>query len=94
MKALGGMLAALALLALGLYFLPAPAIGSAGGIFAALWLLAVSISALAFGRELLLLRQLNVIRKRWRRNVQKQRRRSDGAITRLAPLRERERHLY
>ncbi|HPU01666.1 MAG: hypothetical protein GX890_06455 [Firmicutes bacterium] len=93
MKALFGMMAALALLAVGLYFLPPPASGSTGTFFAALWLLAAAISAIAFGRELLLLRQLNAIRRRWRLAARKRRYRPARAFTRLAPLRERERHL-
>lgn len=93
MRALFGMLAALALLALGLYFLPLPASEPAGKILAALWLLAASFSALAFGRELLMLRRLNAIRKRWRLGARKQRRRPARAFTRLVPLRERERRL-
>ncbi len=93
MKALGGTLAALALLAVGLYFLPAPETASTGGIFAAFWLLAAAISAAAFGRELWLLLRLNRIRESWRRSAMKLRRRSAGARSRFTTLRERERRL-
>jgi hypothetical protein len=93
MKAFCGILAALALLALGLYFLPAPETASTGGIFAALWLLAAAISAAAFGRELLLLLRLNRIRTRWRRAGKKLRRRPAVTASRFNHLRERERRL-
>lgn len=93
MKAFCGVLAALALLALGLYFLPAPEIATAGGLFALFWLLIAVISAVAFSRELLLLLQLNRIRTRWRRARKKMRRRPAAALHRINHFRERERRL-
>lgn len=93
MKAFCGIMAALALLALGLYFLPAPETTSAEGIFAALWLIAAAVSAVAFGRELMLLLKLSSIRTRWRRSGRKPRRRPAAGLSRLTHLRERERHL-
>lgn len=92
MKAFGGTLAALALLAVGLCFLPASQTASAGGIFATLWLLVAASAALAFSRELLMLLRLRRIRRRWRK-LAKNRRRYPGAVSRFTPLRERERRL-
>lgn len=93
MRAFGGMLAALALLAAGLFFLPAPARGTTGGIFAALWLLVTGISALAFGRELWMLVRLRRIRARWKRVARRPRRRPSSDPGRVNHLRERERRL-
>ena len=93
MKAFCGTLAALALLALGLYFMPAPGIGTAGGIFAAFWVLVALASAVAFGRELILLLQMNRIRARWRPKGKKLHRRTAFGSSPLTHLRERERHL-
>lgn len=93
MSAFFGVLAALALLALGIYFLPAPEAVSTGGILASLWLLAALVSAVAFGRELLLLIRLNRIRTRWRRTGKKLRRPSAATVSAFTRLRERERHL-
>lgn len=92
-RALGGTLAALALLAAGLLFLPAPEKASAGGIFAALWLLVTGISALAFGREFWMLLRLSRIRSRWMRAAKRPRRRPAGDLARVTHLRERERRL-
>ncbi|MGB4501446.1 MAG: hypothetical protein WBJ12_00210 [Dethiobacteria bacterium] len=92
-RALGGTLAALGLLAAGLLFLPAPEGSSTGGIFAALWLLVTGISALAFLRELTMLLRLSQIRSRWMRAAKRARRRPAGDLSRVTPLRERERRL-
>lgn len=92
MKAFCGTLAALALLALGLYFLPAPKIAPAFSVFALLWLSAALISVIAFGRELLLLLRLNRIRTRWRLSGKRPDRRPDAVLSRLTRLRERERY--
>lgn len=91
-KVLGGVLAALALLAAGLLFLPAPGGDPAGSFFAALWLLITGVSALAFGRELWMLLQLNRIRSQWKRvaRTSRLRVRKPSGVTRL---RERERRL-
>ncbi len=93
MSAFCGVIAALALLALGLYFLPAWGTTSMGVVFAAFWLLAALISAAAFGRELMLLLQLNRIRTRWRRSRKKLRRSPAAGASSLNHLRERVRHL-
>ncbi|NMD42544.1 MAG: hypothetical protein GYA86_04440 [Firmicutes bacterium] len=92
LKALGGTMAALALLAGGLLLLPPPEGISVGGIFTSLWLLLAGLSAAAFVRELWRLLQLRRIRSRWRKMAGK-RRRPAAPVSRLTSLRERERHL-
>lgn len=91
MRAFCGTLLALALLATGLFFLPLPEIESAAGIFALFWLSAALVSAVAFGREFLLLLRLNRIRSRWRLSGKRADRRPAAAL-RLTHLRERERY--
>lgn len=93
MRAFSGTLAALALLAAGLFFLPAPEGSSTGGVFAALWLLVTGIAALAFGRELWMLLRLSQIRRRWMRAAKRPRRRPASDLSRVINLRERERRL-
>ena len=93
MIAFGGMLAALALLAVGLFLLPAPAAAAAGSIFTTLWLLVTGISAIAFGRELWRLLQLRRIRSRWLLSSQQRRRPVARRSSRVTYQRERERRL-
>lgn len=93
MIAFGGMLAALALLAVGLFLLPAPAAASAVSIFTTLWLLVTGISAIAFGRELWRLLQLRRIRSRWLLSSQQRRRPVARRSSRVTYQRERERRL-
>ncbi len=93
MIAFGGMLAALALLAVGLFLLPTPAAASAGSIFTTLWLLVTGISAIAFGRELWRLLQLRRIRSRWLLAARQRRRPAARRSSRVTYQRERERRL-
>lgn len=93
MIALGGMLAALALLAVGLLLLPAGESAASSRIFIALWLLVTGISALSFGRELWRAWRLKQIRRRWRSASKGSRRPLRRKFTPADHLRERERHL-
>ena len=90
---MAGMLAALALLAVGFLVLPSPEKSPMAGTFSALWLLITAISALAFGRELWRLLRLNRLRRRWRRAAKKPQRRPAAHRSRRSYLRERERRL-
>lgn len=92
MKAFCGTLAALALLALGLYFMSAPETTPASSVFILLWLAAALISAVAFGRELLLLLRLNRIRTRRLLSGKRAHRRPDAVLSRLTHPWERERY--
>lgn len=93
MKALGGALSALALLAVGFLLLPAPENTPAAGTFVTLWLLITGISALSFGRELWRLLRLRQIRKRWAAAAKRKQRLPQRDFSRVSYLRERERHL-
>lgn len=66
-SALIGLLTALALPAAGLILLPEPGLSSVSTLFSAIWMLVALTSAVAFGREVLLKRQVSRIRKRLRR---------------------------
>ena len=61
-----GLLAALALLSLGLLVLPGPTLGSVPGLFSALWLLVTFFAAAAFAREAWRRDRLHRARKRLR----------------------------
>ena len=93
MKAFCGTLAALSLLALGLFFLPARETAPESAVFSLLWLSAALTSVVAFSRELLLLLRLNRIRRRWRLSGKRGGPRPAPALSRLTHLRERERYL-
>ena len=90
---MAGMLAALALLAVGFLVLPSPEKSPMAGTFSALWLLITAISALAFGRELRRLIRLNRLRQRWRKAAKIPQRRLAAHRSRRSYLRERERRL-
>ncbi len=64
-----GLLAALALLALGVLLLPEPGISSTAALFTALWLFIALVAAISFGREALRRERLNRIRKRLQRTA-------------------------
>lgn len=64
-----GLLAALALIALGLLLLPEPGISSTAGLFTALWLFIALAALIAFGRETLRRERLSRFRKKLRRSA-------------------------
>ncbi|MBS3943769.1 MAG: hypothetical protein KGZ32_05890 [Dethiobacter sp.] len=68
-SAIIGLLTALLLPAAGLILLPEPELSSRSGLFSAIWMLVAMASAVAFGREVMLKRQVSLIRKRMRRSA-------------------------
>ena len=73
-----GLLAALALLSLGLFALPGPGMDTVKGLFTLLWLLITFTAAVAFGREVWRRERLKRVRLKWR-----------SSFRRNAALRER-----